>query len=241
MLIALVADLHGNRPATETLAKDLAQIKPQRVICLGDIVGKGPDNAFTFDWAMSHCDLVLGGNWDYGVGFQKFEPDVFYWEQLGQKRLQQLQQLPQETELWVSGRRVRLFHGRPIMDNLVVAHHGEDVIMPYFQDQNGQRYDAVIYADAHRQALRTMSPGLFVNIGSVGNAMGIPQCCYALLDVTEGKAIAPFEVRLRQLDYDRDQAVKDALAAPRVPRIDAYIHEIQTGIYSRGLPDTSTI
>ncbi|MEG0513283.1 MAG: hypothetical protein RR653_11290 [Clostridia bacterium] len=42
-----------------------------------------------------------------------------------------------------------------------------------------------------------------------------------------------FELRFRQLDYDTQQAVQDALAAPRVPRIESYIREVQTGIYSR--------
>ena len=61
MRIALVADLHGNRPATLALERDLARTQPDRVLCLGDIVGKGPSNDFTFDWAMpvsyTHLDV----------------------------------------------------------------------------------------------------------------------------------------------------------------------------------------
>ena len=75
MRIALVADLHGNRPATLALERDLARTQPDRVLCLGDIVGKGPSNDFTFDWAMQHCEIVLGGNWDFGVGKKQFSPD----------------------------------------------------------------------------------------------------------------------------------------------------------------------
>ena len=219
MQIALIADLHGNRPAVEALEKDLAFIKPDKVYCLGDIVGKGPSNDFTFDWAMEHCDLILGGNWDYGVGFQEFSNDLYYWEQLGEERLKTLRELPAEHEMMMSGRRIRLFHGRPVMENLIVAQNDISLIDPFFVDEQGKRYDAVIYADAHRQALRTISP--------------IPKCCYAILCGEEGETPAPFEIRLRQLDYDRDQAVKDAEAAPRVPRIETYIREIKTGIYSR--------
>lgn len=233
MQIALIADLHGNRPAVEALERDLAFIKPDSIFCLGDIVGKGPSNDFTFEWAVSHCDLILGGNWDYGVGYQEFPNDRYYWEQLGEERLACLRKLPKEHELWMSGRRIRLLHGRPIMENLVVAQNDASLIEPFFADENGGRYDAVIYADAHRQALRTMSPGMFINTGSVGNAMGVPKCCYAILCGEPGPEPAPFEIRLRQLDYDRDQAVRDAEAAPDVPRIEAYIREIQTGIYSR--------
>ena len=233
MRIALIADLHGNRPATLALEKDLETQRPDQILCLGDIVGKGPSNDFTFDWAMSHCSLILGGNWDEGVGRQLYPNDAFYWEQLGKKRLEALRALPLESELFFSGRRVRLFHGRPVMTELITVRDDAALIDPFFQDSDGNRYDAVLYADAHRQALRTMTPGLFANVGSVGNALGVPKCCYALLEGEMGKEPAAWELRFRQLEYDRNAAVRDALAAPRVPRIDAYIREIQTGLYSR--------
>lgn len=233
MQIALIADLHGNRPATEALARDLAFIRPDKIICLGDIVGKGPSSDFTFDWAVAHSDLILGGNWDYGVGSQQFPADRFFWEQLGEERLQFLRELPREHELWMSGRRIRLFHGRPVMENLVMPHHEYEQIAPFFDAPDGKRYDVVIYADAHCQGLRTMLHGLWANTGSVGNALGENRCCYAILCGEEGTNPAPFEIRFRQLDYDRAQAVRDAQAAPDVPNIAAYIREIETGIYSR--------
>lgn len=233
MRIALVADLHGNRPATLALERDLARMQPDRVLCLGDIVGKGPSNDFTFDWAMQHCEIVLGGNWDFGVGKKQFSPDQYYWNQLGTSRMERLCRLPLEYELVLSGRRIRLFHGRPLMEKLIPVQGDISLIEPFFLDGRGGRYDVVGYADAHRQGLRTVTPGVFFNTGSVGNAMGVPKCCYALLEGEEGTQPGPFEIRFRQLDYDREQAVRDALAAPQIPLISAYIHELKTGIYSR--------
>ena len=49
--IALVADLHGNWPATQAVEQDLIRRGIQRVWCLGDVVGKGPSSDKTFDWA----------------------------------------------------------------------------------------------------------------------------------------------------------------------------------------------
>ena len=236
MQIALIADLHGNRPATLALERDLAQIRPDLIWCLGDIVGKGPSSDFTFDWAHEHCDLILGGNWDYGVGEKRFPADSFYWEQLGQKRLETLCALPKEHECWFSGRRIRFFHGRPVMDTLITAHHAKELIEPYFSAPDGSHYDVVAYADAHRQALRTMTPGVMLNTGSVGNNLGEPRCCYALLCGEMTRERAPFEIRLRQLDYDRGEAVRDAQHTPLIPNIAAFIREIQTGIYSRPIP-----
>jgi predicted phosphodiesterase len=85
MRIALVADLHGNWPATQALERDLPRRQVDRVYCLGDVVGKGPSSDRTCDWAFANCDLILGGNWDYGVSYRQFAPDDFYWEQLGRR------------------------------------------------------------------------------------------------------------------------------------------------------------
>jgi len=233
MKIALVADLHGNRPAVEALEKDLNRMQPDCIFCLGDIVGKGPSSDFTYDWAMANCQLILGGNWDFGVGQKRFPRDDFYWNQLGEERLRHLCELPLEHEISLSGRRIRLFHGRPVMDELIVSQHDAALIVPFFEDGHGGRYDMVVYADAHRQAMRTMTPGMFVNVGSVGNGLGEPRCCYAILEGAPEDASAALEVRFRQIGYDRRQAVADAVAAPQVPWVEAYIREIETGLYSR--------
>lgn len=231
--IAFVADLHGNWPAVCALEEDLRRQQPDRIICLGDVVGKGPSNALTYDWAMKNCDLIIGGNWDYGVGEKAFPMDAAYWNQLGEERLAVLRSLPRESEMMLSGRRVRLMHGRPVMNTLITVKDSLEDIQPFFTDAQGKPYDVVLYADAHRQAMRTVNPGLFINTGSVGNGLGVAYCCYAIVEAEPGDAPAPFEVRLRQLPYDRAQAVRDAEAAPDVPRIDTYINEIKTAVYSR--------
>lgn len=233
MQIALVADFHGNWPATQALERDLKARKVDKVYCLGDLVGKGPDSARTFDWVVANCELVLGGNWDYGIGYRMFAPDGFYWEQLGEKRLAYLRNLPLEKTLSLSGRHIRLFHGRPVMRELVTAQSEAAQIEPFFTDCNGFACDVVGYADAHRQAMRTMNTGLFFNCGSVGNAMGVPICCYAVLAGEEHDPAASLDLRLITVPYDRAQTVRDAQAAPRVPRIETFIREVQTGIYSR--------
>lgn len=233
MRIALVADLHGNRAATLALEKDLKKTCPDRIICLGDIVGKGPCSDFTFDWAFANCDEIIGGNWDFGLAKKLFPKDAPYWAQLGEERLKKLEQLPLEMELTFSGRRIRLLHGRPVMRELIGSGASREMIETMFVRQDGSRWDVVAYADAHRHGMRVINPGLFFNSGSVGNALGIPLCCYALMEGEDGPEKADFEVRFRQLEYDKELALQDAAAHPEIPRIESFIREIQTGLYSR--------
>ena len=49
MRIVMLADLHGNLPATLAMERELQRIRPDQVWFLGDAVGKGPSNAETCD------------------------------------------------------------------------------------------------------------------------------------------------------------------------------------------------
>jgi len=234
MKIALIGDLHGNRAATLALEEDLLRTQPDKIICLGDVAGKGPCSDFTCDWAFQHCHHLIAGNWDVGLVSRMFPKDVPYWEQLGEARLQKLADLPLEMELTLSGRRIRLIHGRPVMRELIHMSSPREDIDQLFIREDGTRWDVVAYADAHRQGMRTITPGLLLNCGSVGNALGLPLCCYAILEGEDtADADAPFEVRFRQLPYDRAMGIRDAEEHPEIPRIESFIREVETGRYSR--------
>ena len=228
--IALIADLHGNRPAVEALEKDLALRGADRVWCLGDLVGKGPDSVFTCDWAKSNCEVILQGNWDIGVARRAFPNDRFYWEQLGNERLRWLEQLPREYRCRISGSRVRLIHGRPVMDPMLFIEDDRERLEAYFEAD----CDTLIYADTHRQGLRLLGTGKrLVNTGSVGNGMGLNQVQYCLMEgEADSAAGMPLVFSFPTLPYDHERAARDA-EVPGLYGKEAYIREVNTGIYSR--------
>ena len=233
MRIALVADLHGNIPATEALEKDLKEQNINQIFCLGDLVGKGPDSDYTFDWVLANCNLIVGGNWDYAIADRLFPKDTTYAEQLGQKRLDILKTLPVEMEYTLSGRRIRLFHGRPIMHRLLFLQDNKNDFIPFFVDKNNEPFNMLCYADCHRQGLRTFDMGMLLNCGSVGNGLGVPYCSYAIIEGEETNDEAPINISFRQLPYDRQRALENAKAKPYFNFINAYMKEIITGKYSR--------
>lgn len=232
MRIALVGDLHGNLPAVEALDRDLAARKPDRVYCLGDLVGKGPSSAATMDWAMARCDRLVAGNWDIGISHKQFARDDYYWNQLGEARLEALRALPLEMHLTLSGLKIRLIHGRPVMDKLLFVDSESGELKALFTSGDEQ-FDVVGYADCHRQLQRTLSTGYLFNVGSVGNAIGVPGVHYALLGGEPGPERAPFDLTLVSLPYDWERAVRDAERDPDLPHKQAYIRELTTGVYSR--------
>lgn len=232
--IALVADLHGNLPATMALDEDLKRRGIQKIWCLGDVIGKGPSSAETFDWAVSRCEIILQGNWDEGIGKKMFPLDEFYYNQLGEARMKRLLEFPLEHACTVSGRRIRLIHGRPFLPAAFGVQHDDAVFLPLLEPG----YDALIYADVHRQGLRILQRGkMIVNTGSVGNGLGLPMVQYAVLQgEMGGRGLSPLDVNLVSLPYDREQAAADARAGGKrgLVNADLFEREILTGQYARG-------
>ena len=67
MLIALLSDVHGNRPAFEAVLDDVDSEGADEIWCLGDLVGYGaqPDDCVAL--ARERCNMSLAGNHDLVV------------------------------------------------------------------------------------------------------------------------------------------------------------------------------
>ena len=228
--LALVADLHGNLPATEALDRDLRRRGIDTIYCLGDIVGKGPCSPDTFDWAFRRCQVIVQGNWDQGISEQWFPNDQFYYRQLGPERMRRLKTLPREYAFTLSGRRIRLIHGRPVMDSLLTPSASAECLLPLFEPD----YQVVGYADVHRQGMRMVDTrGILFNTGAVGNPLGVTMVQYAILRGDDEDAEAPLDISFVTLPYDRAAAIRDTEAAVGLPNGDLFSAELQTGRYAR--------
>jgi diadenosine tetraphosphatase ApaH/serine/threonine PP2A family protein phosphatase len=81
---AIISDIHSNLAALEAVLADIGQRKCQRIICLGDIIGYGPDPVECVDLVARHCEWSLLGNHDFGVlfeptNFNKPAEDAAFW------------------------------------------------------------------------------------------------------------------------------------------------------------------
>ncbi|MFW6456798.1 MAG: metallophosphoesterase family protein [Planctomycetota bacterium] len=63
-MLAVISDIHANRNALSVVLQNLLEMDPDQIICLGDIVGYGPDPKWCIDAVRSTCDVVLCGNHD---------------------------------------------------------------------------------------------------------------------------------------------------------------------------------
>ena len=73
-MLAIISDIHSNTEALTAVLKDIAERKVKQIICLGDVVGYGPDPKRCVDLISKHAAITLMGNHDYAV---MFEPTQF--------------------------------------------------------------------------------------------------------------------------------------------------------------------
>lgn len=67
MRIALLSDVHGNRPAFEAVLADVDAAGVDAIWCLGDLVGYGAEPDACVALARERCDVCLAGNHDLVV------------------------------------------------------------------------------------------------------------------------------------------------------------------------------
>ncbi len=71
---ALISDIHGNLEALTAVMADIQLQKIDRIICLGDVVGYGPNPCQCLDIVMQKCAFTILGNHDQAA---LFDPDGF--------------------------------------------------------------------------------------------------------------------------------------------------------------------
>ena len=67
MRVAIVSDIHGNKPAFEAVLADIREVGVDATWCLGDLVGYGAEPDACVQLAREHADLCLVGNHDLAV------------------------------------------------------------------------------------------------------------------------------------------------------------------------------
>jgi predicted phosphodiesterase len=229
MRIAVLADIHGNLEAFEAVRRDLEAQDAQRVICLGDNIGYGPDpEAVICRMRQLGYQSVLGNH-----EFALFDPRGRRWLNF------QAAENNIETEKLLSGASKDYCRGLPtslVFDNAHFVHgYPPDSVFRYLGRQSDEKI-ATLFASAqaalffvghtHRLQLITGHDGVvsrralaretvvlqpdkkyIINCGSVGQPRdGDKRAKYILWDIEKRL----LEVRFVEYDNERTmQKIRD--------------------------------
>ncbi len=237
--VALISDIHGNVTALNEVFRDIADREVDRIVCLGDLVGKGPSSDAVVDVCRDRCELVIRGNWDDFIGNETSRPALrWYQQQLGPDRLAYLADLPLSIDMAVSGKSVRLFHAsqesvhvRVLMSSSKESHLA--MFEPTALTGPGPSPDVVGYGDIHRAYMMSYGHRTLFNVGSVGNALDSTTAAYAIMEGEFGKNLEPssFSIQLVRVHYDIDTELAIARESD-MPHYEAYEHELRHGEYA---------
>lgn len=241
--IAVISDLHGNLPAINAVFSDIETKSVDRIICIGDLIGKGPNSPEAIDLCREKCDEIVMGNWDkFMANTLKVDEGINYYKgQLGKERLEFLRNLPEFVEFYLSGKLVRLFHAHPL-DVFKRIYPTSELMerLNMFSEptlSGDKKYsgksDIVGYGDIHWAYIQNVEGRILFNTGSVGNPLDLAMASYVVLEGEyESKVFAPFSTQFYRVPYDIELAVKQAEKF-KVPQLEAYTKELKTAIYSR--------
>ncbi len=233
--IAVISDIHGNMPAVEAVLEDIKIRNIERIICLGDLAGKGPSSAETVDKIKEHCEVVIKGNWDYYLTEQK-EKEVLMWHRsrLGVERLKYMKELPIYKELYISGKLLRLCHASPndLFHRVYLSTEQSERIKLFEATPSLKvEADVVGYGDIHGAYIDHFEGKTLFNVGSVGNPLDMPQATYGIIEgKINDKNKWPFTISLVRVPYDIELAIYQAELTD-MPEKQEYINELKTGIY----------
>ncbi len=226
---AIISDIHGNYEALTAVMGRISEIGTDEIICLGDIIGYGPDPLRCLDIVMDKCQLTILGNHDQAAifdpeGFNPVAMKAIYWtrEQLegdtkdvdqADRRWDFLGELPRRHDegefLFV--------HGSPrdptneyVFPETVYEKDLLTLLMSRFEKVCFQGHTHIpgvftesgsfIAPEEQDHFFQFNSEKCMVNVGSVGQPRdGNPRSCFVVLD-TEEKSI-----RFHRVEYDTDE------------------------------------
>ncbi|QOJ15255.1 MAG: metallophosphoesterase [Planctomycetia bacterium] len=226
-MYAIISDIHSNLEALETVLADIDKRGIKEIVCLGDVIGYGPNPKECLDLVRSRCRVCIMGNHDHAVLYEpcNFNPPAeraAYWTR---------QLLESEPDKKLRNERWRFLGGLPIRmeENEVLYVHAsprrpineyifpEDVFTnPQKVMANFERMEAQLCFVGH-----THQPGVFLDDPYFDPPAELPDSPY--FEVEEERAIInvgsvgqPRDKDFRAsyvVIHDRGRGPKDALTA----------------------------
>ena len=229
---AIFSDIHGNLEALEAVLADIALERVQEMICLGDIVGYGPNPAECIEMVRCLSAAVVMGNHDEACIEPGREFDLNEYARAGIAFARR--ELSDAQKAWLRNRPMRLDFGdfTAVHASLSDGDEWEYIFTPsdarrhfLFQGQPlcfcGHTHRPAVWSQEGRK-VRGFTPNgnvicqlgarTLVNVGSVGQPRNMrPEACYAIYDRTA------HSIAFRFIPYDLKETQWKIFAAGLPP------------------------
>ena len=187
--IALIADIHGNLTALQTVLEDIKKRNIKHIFCLGDIAIKGTNPNEVTDLIRENCTVTVRGNCDHLLihpGYCIVPSQQWTMNHLSNQNKEFLGKLPFSYDFYLSGHLIRIFHAspyslkhifNPLHSNAENDYKNFEITDPkkmfdntnfLGKSKNDPLPDIIGYAHIHSPNLFRYKNKLIFNTGSVG-------------------------------------------------------------------------
>lgn len=232
MRYAVFGDVHGNLEALEVVLDKMALDKPDKYVCIGDLVGYGANPAECVEKIRALKPIIVAGNHDYAAAgllnidfFNAYAYKAIEWtrEQLSKEQITYLKKLKLVENL----NNLTAVHSSPFAPEMF------DYIENNYDIQlalNTMNKPICFVGHSHMPMSFTMLRGVvsfstepyvqvssnsqvIINVGSVGQPRDEnPDAAYAIYEVEEGM------VWIKRVEYDVEKAAAKILKA-KLPEV----------------------
>ena len=200
MKLAVISDIHSNLAALKKSLEYIHDVKPDKIVCLGDIVGYGPRPNECIEMIRDNCQISLMGNHDHAV--------------LGLTDTYHFNQYAREAINWT--RRTLTIPNKAYLEGLTFSHHEHKLLFVHSTPDHPEDWHYILSEYEAGQHLQTISQKIcfvghshipvvygtnthavyqeelkldvksdkfIINVGSVGQPRdGDPRLCFVIFD-----------------------------------------------------------
>jgi len=234
MKLLLISDIHGNWAALTAVLK--AEADADRILCLGDLVGYGPEPVPCVGWALqqqSKPTIFVQGNHDWGIAERK-DPQAspayrdlagvtqaFCLTVLSDSMRSFLRTLPHVVSFYLGDSRCFACHALPSDPLFRYMRASEKELRNELEIAGWP--DFLFVGHTHWPMIRRIEKSVIVNPGSVGQPKdGDPAAAYGIWENGQ--------VELRRVAYPVDATVQSYSSTPlKAQDVHSLITVLQTG------------
>lgn len=188
MKVGLISDVHGDYGALENTIKKLkTEHQVSKVLCAGDLVGRGPEQNRVVDYIRTNEIITVRGNhdeWFYGIS----EENTAY-----------LKSLPLDWAGTIGGLKLYMCHGKPgnNMWGMYRDHLSETYLNMVLK---ALKVSILVTGHTHMPLFMRVDEGILVNPGSLYTFQSSRQSSrtYAVLDL-EAQSLSLFEAGSKEV------------------------------------------
>ena len=231
MRYAIISDIHSNLEALQAVLKTIEQEKIDKILCLGDIVGYGPNPNECLDLVQQHCEIILTGNHDFACienselyYFNRYAKQAVEWTLtiLSNEKLNYLANLPLDGKIdnyylvhanaydprswdYVLSLDEAIYNFSKFDEKICfIGHSHHPIIYMEYSENDVLKYNLKQNSEIQLED----SNRYIINVGSVGQPRdGNPDSAFGILDTTNQR------YELKRVAYDINETFQKMISA----------------------------